>query len=97
MDPSNHSPADELVVVHRNGVHKEPYNSGKGGVVSNEIDHNVAEITDTVALNGNVENAVQLGTTSPNDSSSGEIKEGSIDNVDSSSVTISKVRHFLFT
>ncbi|XP_028779262.1 protein WVD2-like 5 [Neltuma alba] len=89
MDPSNHSPVDGLLVVHQNGVHEEPFNSGKG-VLSNDIDLDIAEIIDTDALNGKFENVVQLDNTATNDLSVGEIKEGPIDNMDSSDETISK-------
>ncbi|KAF7830293.1 protein WVD2-like 5 [Senna tora] len=90
MDPSNHSLADGLEAIHQNGIHEEAFNSGKGGVVSNDINPNVAEITDALALNGDFENVVKLDDTATNDSCMGEIKEGSIDNVKSINVTISK-------
>lgn len=90
MDPSNHSPVDGLVVVHQNGVHEEPFHFEKG-VVSNDVDLNIAESINTDALNGNFENVVQLDNTATNDSSVGEVKGGPIDNMDSSYETISKV------
>ncbi|KAK4277169.1 hypothetical protein QN277_015208 [Acacia crassicarpa] len=89
MDPSNHSPVDGLEVVHQNGVHEEPFHFEKG-VVSNDVDLNIAEIINTDALNGNFENVVQLDNTATNDSSVGEIKGGAIDDMDRSYETISK-------
>ena len=92
MDPSNHSPVDSLEVVHQNGVHEETFNSGEGGVVvSNNVDHNVAEIIDMDALNGDFENVVQLDNTATNEPSAEVIKEGPIGNMDSSNDTVSKV------
>ncbi|XP_054795102.1 protein WVD2-like 5 [Prosopis cineraria] len=85
MDPINHSLVDGLKVVHQNGVHEEPFKSGKG-----DIGLNIAEIIDMDALNGNFENVVQLDSTATNDSSVGEMKEGPIDHTGSSNESISK-------
>lgn len=93
MDPINLSPADGPEVVHQNGVHYVPSNSGEEGAVSNDLDPSVAE---TVAPNGNFENFNQSDSTAIGNSSMAEI-EGSNENVDGNNMTISKVREFCFS
>lgn len=90
MDPSNLSPADGLEAVHQNGIHDEPSKSGKESDVSNYVDPSVAEITETVASNGNVENDAPLDNTATINLSVAEIKEESHDRTVSNNVTISK-------
>ncbi|KAI4337319.1 hypothetical protein L6164_015750 [Bauhinia variegata] len=72
MDPSNVSPADGLKAVLQNGDHEEPADE-----FANDVDGRVAEITETVAPNGNLQNVVQLDNTVTDNSSTGEIIEGS--------------------
>ncbi|XP_061341029.1 protein WVD2-like 5 [Gastrolobium bilobum] len=89
MDPSNLPPVVGLEAVHQNGVHEEPSDSGKDGVVSNDVDPSVTGITET-APNGNFENFNQSDSTATDNLSVAEIKEGSNDNIDDNNVTISK-------
>lgn len=57
MDPSNPSlEAEGLDAGHQNGVHEELSNSAKDDSVASILDPVVAEITETVSPNGNVEN-----------------------------------------
>ncbi|KAG4934038.1 hypothetical protein JHK87_048040 [Glycine soja] len=56
MDPINLLPADGVEVVHQNGVHDEPSNSGDDDGVSYDLDPSVTETAATVALNGNFDN-----------------------------------------
>ncbi|KAE9609239.1 hypothetical protein Lalb_Chr08g0244091 [Lupinus albus] len=89
MDPSILLPADGLEAIHQNGVHDESSNSGND-VVSNSVDPIVNEIAETVALNGNLENFEQSGSTVSNNSSTAAIKEGPIHTVDSHNAAVSK-------
>lgn len=86
------SPADGLEVVHQNGVHDEPSNSGEDGVVSNDVDSSATETSETVSPNGNVEeNFNQSDSAAPGNSSIAEI-DGSNNNMDSKNMTIAMVR-----
>ncbi|KAF7817252.1 protein WVD2-like 5 [Senna tora] len=97
MDPSNISPADGLEAVHQNGVPDEPSNSGKDSIVSNDVDPSIAEITETVTSNGNIENDVLLDDTATINLSVAEIKEESNDSAVCNSVTISKAKDVKIT
>ncbi|KAE9603707.1 hypothetical protein Lal_00002250 [Lupinus albus] len=88
MDLSNLSPADGLEAIHQNGVHEESSNSGNG-VVSNNVDPNVTEIVETVALNGILEIFDKSDSNVTDNSSMGATKEGSNDTVDGNNATIS--------
>ena len=83
MDPSNLSPADGLEAVHQNGV-------------SNDVDPSVAEITETAAPNGNVENFNQLDSAATDNLSVAVVREGSNDSRDGNNVNTSNVRDFFF-
>ncbi|KAI4316328.1 hypothetical protein L6164_024317 [Bauhinia variegata] len=85
MDPSNDSPSDELKAVLQNGVHEEPTDG-----FANDVDFSIAEITETAAPNGNVQNVVQLDNTVTKNSSMGEIIEGSNNKVEGDNVIVSK-------
>ncbi|KAI9118349.1 hypothetical protein K1719_010681 [Acacia pycnantha] len=91
MDSSNLSPAAGLEEVHQNGVYEELADSGKHGVVSNEADPNAAEITGTVAQNGNLGNDGLLDNTAT-DISVAESKEESNDSTVSNNVAITKAK-----
>ncbi|XP_019447549.1 PREDICTED: protein WVD2-like 5 isoform X2 [Lupinus angustifolius] len=75
MDPSNLSFGDGIEVVHQNGVHREPSNSGEDSVVSNDLDINLTESTESLPQNGNFENLNQAdGTVTENSSVAAKIK-----------------------
>ncbi|XP_061376409.1 protein WVD2-like 5 [Gastrolobium bilobum] len=89
MDPINVSPAEWLEVVHQNGVHDEPSNSGEVRVVSNDLDPGVTETTESVAPSGNSDNFNRSDSVATDNTSVAEIK-GSNDNMDGNNMTISK-------
>lgn len=95
MDPINLLPADGVEVVHQNGVHDEPSNSGEDGGVSYDLDPSVTETAATVALNGNFDNFHQSDSAASDNSFVAEIKESN-DNIDGTNMTIPKVRRFCF-
>lgn len=88
MDSINPLPADGLDAVHQNGGDDEPSNSGEDGV-SNGLDSQVPETTETVALNGNFENFDQSDSATTGNSALKET-EGTNDSVDGNNLTVSK-------
>ncbi|KAK7260891.1 hypothetical protein RIF29_27190 [Crotalaria pallida] len=98
MDPSNVSPADDgLEVVHQNGVHQKPSNSGEDSIVSNDLGLSVNESAETVAPNGNFENFNQTDGAATENSSVVEIKESNDNNMDGNNVTLSKEKEVKIT
>ncbi|XP_028799128.1 protein WVD2-like 5 isoform X2 [Neltuma alba] len=91
MDLSKLSPGGGLEAVHQNGLHEELAESGKHGVVSKDADPSVAEITETVAQNGNLGNHGLLDNTAT-DTSVAESKEESNDSTASNNVAITKLK-----
>ncbi|XP_020230306.1 protein WVD2-like 5 isoform X2 [Cajanus cajan] len=87
MDPINLLPADDGVeVVHQNGVHDEPSNSGGDGCVSYDLDSSVAETEETVALNGIFDNFHQFESAATDNSLVSEIEESN-DIIDGNNTT----------
>lgn len=89
MDSSDLLSADGPEAVHQNGVDEEFADSLKHGVVSNNADPSMAEITEIVAQNGNLKNDCLLDSTAT-DISVAESKEESNDVTDSNNVAIAK-------
>ncbi|TKY58142.1 WAVE-DAMPENED 2 [Spatholobus suberectus] len=89
MDPINLLPADGVEVVHQNGVHDEPSNSGEDGGISYDLDPSVTETAETVAPNGNFDNFHQSDSAANDNSFVAEIKESN-DNIDGNNMTIPK-------
>ncbi|KAG4382619.1 hypothetical protein AAZX31_14G113000 [Glycine max] len=89
MDPINILPADGVEVVHQNGVHDEPSNSGEDGGVSYDLDPSVPETAATVAPNGNFDNFHQSDSAASDNSLVAEIKESNV-NIDGTNMTIPK-------
>jgi len=94
MDPINLLPADGVEVVHQNGVHDEPSNSGEDGGAPYDLDPSVTETAETVASNGNFDNFHQSDSAAIDNSFVAEIKESN-DIIDGNNVIIiTKVRGF---
>ncbi|XP_017408104.1 protein WVD2-like 5 isoform X2 [Vigna angularis] len=89
MDPSNLLPADGVEVVHQNGVHDEPSNSGEDGGAPYDLDPSVTETAETVASNGNFDDFHQSDSAAIDNSFVAEIKESN-DIVDGNNVIITK-------
>ncbi|CAJ1972077.1 unnamed protein product [Sphenostylis stenocarpa] len=89
MDPINLLPTDGVEVVHQNGVHDEPSNSGEDGGASYDLDPNVTETAETGASNGNFDNFHQSDSAAFDNSFVEEIKESN-DNNDGNNMTIPK-------
>jgi len=93
MDPINLLPADGVEVVHQNGVHDEPSNSGEDGGASYDLDPSVTETAETVASNGNFDNVHQSDSAAIDNLFVAQIKESN-DIIDGNSMIITKVRGF---
>ncbi|XP_027939865.1 protein WVD2-like 5 isoform X2 [Vigna unguiculata] len=87
MDPINLLPADGVEVVHQNGVHDEPSNSGEDGGAPYDLDPSVTETAETVASNGNFDNFHQSDSAAIDNSFVAEIKESN-DIIDGNNVII---------
>ncbi|XP_022638173.1 protein WVD2-like 5 isoform X3 [Vigna radiata var. radiata] len=89
MDPINLLPADGVGVVHQNGVHDEPSNSGEDGGAPYDLDPSLTETAETVASNGNFDNFHQSESAAIDNSFVAEIKESN-DIADGNNVIITK-------
>ncbi|XP_068471568.1 protein WVD2-like 5 isoform X2 [Phaseolus vulgaris] len=89
MDPINLLPADGVEVVHQNGVHDEPSNSGEDGGASYDLDPSVTETAETVASNGNFDNVHQSDSAAIDNLFVAQIKESN-DIIDGNSMIITK-------
>ncbi|KAK7311066.1 hypothetical protein RJT34_08958 [Clitoria ternatea] len=89
MDPIDLAPADGVEVVHQNGVHDEPSNSGEDSGVLNDLDLSVTVTAETVTTNGNSEIFYQQDSVATDNSSAVEIKESN-EKTDGKSVTVPK-------
>ncbi|KAE9586454.1 hypothetical protein Lalb_Chr24g0402171 [Lupinus albus] len=90
MDPSNLSFGDGIEVVHQNDAHHEPSNSEEDSAVSNDLNTNLTESTESEPQNGNFKNFNQSDSVvTENSSVAAEIKVSN-ESTNGNNVTLSK-------
>lgn len=94
MDSDNLVLTEELATAHQNGVHEQHPAAREDCVISDNVNGTTEKTTEPAGPNENLEYAFKLDDCIANNSSVGDVWEGSSGHLGSNGLTVSKVGGF---